>query len=164
MNDNYNFEIYILKLQDLIEDSLNILYRDDYDLIRDKQELACAARLLFIMQNRIGNSEKYKSLKGYSVDSEYRLLGKRRKLLPSRLNGFRPDLIVHKRYHNDNLIVLELKMCSKRLYEDRIKLRDLTNHNGDYKYKLGASIVLSIDNPLIEYYVDGRIMRFQNEN
>lgn len=157
MNDKYNYGIDILKLQSLIEESIDILYRDDYDLIRDKQELACSARLLFIMQNLIGISVKYKSLQGYIVDSEYRLLGKRRKILPSRLNGFRPDLTVHKRHRNDNLIVLELKMSPKRLADDRIKLRELTNHNGDYKYKLGASIVLNVSNPLIEYYVDGSI-------
>lgn len=58
---------------------------------------------------------------------------------------FRPDIIVHRRGTNTaNEIIIEIK-TSKNCNFDKEKLKLMTKHDGDYKYKLGVFIKFNND-------------------
>jgi|YNPMSStandDraft_1061717.scaffolds.fasta_scaffold15950_3 hypothetical protein len=71
----------------------------------------------------------------WHVDCEYNRHGiEIKKLGEARVY---PDIIVHLRNTPFNLLVIELK-CSNKNYEGDIeKLKEFTDKNGEFKYKLG---------------------------
>jgi hypothetical protein len=95
----------------------------------------------------------------WDVDCEYNRRGERTKTLPRILfNGIKgddqeaktifPDIIIHKRKLDDNLLVIEVKKSNSRESEDNDikKLTAFTDQEGDYKYKVGLFIVFDVEN------------------
>lgn len=94
----------------------SLLERDAYLLQVDCHERTLAHRLAVYLEGQFDN---------YSVDLEYSRLGE----VPKRLDGrgfdrVLPDIVVHRRGHRDNLLVVEIKKSSSRLgyQDDREKL------------------------------------------
>lgn len=104
----------------------------------------------------------------YNVDCEYNKKGLDTKTLDGikeceeqrKTDRVFPDIIVHTRNSNDNLIVIEIKTISKNENCDLCKLSlftDLLSSNG-YKYQLGIFIKFNkLDNPIIRYFKNGKI-------
>lgn len=103
---------------------------------------------------------------GWSVDCEYNRLGQMVKRLPppERSNSddteertIFPDIIVHKRGTNQNLLVVEAKKTTNRLTGDKEKLCGLTAY-GDYAYELGLHLIIDCEKARINgatAYIDG---------
>lgn len=99
-----------------------------------------------------------------NVDIEYNLKGLDTKLL----NGIRqcseqratdrvlPDIIIHKRDTNYNLLVVEIKTNNQDDTCDIEKLKLFTTNNGDYKYVLGLFIKFNKrNNPSMRWFKNG---------
>lgn len=83
------------------------------------------------------------------IDVEYNKNGLIPKRTPRRLNGAHPDIIIHRRRHNDlNILVIEIKgwWDDRNRDDDRIKLEDFTHQEGEYMYGLGVLIELHANN------------------
>ncbi len=83
--------------------------------------------------------------------------GENKKILPSRLKGIRPDIILHERENDENnILAIEFKKFETTNFEsDYEKLKELTNPNGDYKYKLGVFIQLKLLRHEMIYFING---------
>lgn len=96
-------------------------------------------------------------LKGYDIDMEYNKNGDMGKVIPSRPNGARPDIIIHQRGLNDwNVLMIEVKGWWNKTSRDndRDKLRDFTDQQGEYKYGLGVFLDLRNTGCTPEYFQD----------
>lgn len=104
---------------------------------------------------------------GWHVDCEYNRHG----LDPKRISGIEscevekssnlvlPDIIIHHRDADDNLIVIEIKSNKSDNVDkcDDAKLKEFTKLNGDYKYQIGLFIGFNeLCEPWIVWYKDGR--------
>ncbi len=101
------------------------------------------------------------SFSSYDIDCEYnRDLGKE-KYLENKL--IRPDIIIHKRNTNENLLAIEVKKADNAEIEcDRIKLKKLTTDE-KFKYAFGALVILGTkanvhQSPIFEIYEDGNLV------
>lgn len=93
----------------------------------------------------------------YNIDVEYNRNMYKKKTLPSYANGTFPDLIVHKRGSNqDNILILEFKTWWNRdTREDIKKIKQFMAPDGNYRYKMGASIVLEREKYIINWIDEG---------
>ena len=85
------------------------------------------------------------------------------KRLAENERGKRPDVILHKRMSNDdNLLILEFKNGINNLHQDNLinddydKLRAFTNLDGTYKYFLGMSVKLNVEEPMYVFFQNGQ--------
>jgi len=96
----------------------------------------------------------------YDIDMEYNKHKCNKKCICGK-DGVRPDLIMHKRGIDDyNLLVVEFKYGFKKdTQDDENKLIEFTRKKGDYKYDIGALIVL--ENNYVEYrfFQDGEELK-----
>ena len=78
--------------------------------------------------------------------------------MPSFPRGVIPDVIIHKRGSNDkNVLVMEFKTYwNDNQKNDEGKIRKLTDQQGDYKYAYGMTVLIGIDKPKINLFVDGK--------
>lgn len=84
----------------------------------------------------------------YNVDCEYNLKGPDVKRLEGiedcneqrKTDRIYPDIIIHKRNSNNNLLVIEIKTKKGEIKCDIEKLKLFTLKNGKYNYKLGVFI------------------------
>lgn len=104
----------------------------------------------------------------YNVDCEYNKHGDLAKTLDSsraqhckclkcknKHKKVRPDIIVHKRHTEDNLICIEIKKCENCQY-DIYKVRQMTRQ---YNYLLGVFVNFNNGrNPKIQYFHNGEIL------
>lgn len=75
----------------------------------------------------------------------------------------KPDIVIHKRGENNNLLALEVKKSKgNNTYKDidEIKLENYTNEECGLKYSYGAYVELWVGNeyekdPIIDWYVNG---------
>jgi hypothetical protein len=80
---------------------------------------------------------------------------------PKRVDGeiIRPDLLIHSRGNdNKNILVVEFAgwwKDSRKIEDDKIKLKALTNSQGEYRYCLGALVGIDKKNPSYIYYQNG---------
>ena len=122
-------------LDNLIKESLNDLYLNDYYLIKHKiHEVAIVVQFLYYFKKKI---KDYCSF--YDVDMEYSKNGDDPKVIFKRgkkRTDARPDMIVHKRGCNkSNLIYIEFKGYWNNKYkEDYKKIMAFTNSNHIVKY------------------------------
>lgn len=87
----------------------------------------------------------------WNVDCEYNLKGLNVKKLEGisqcseqkKTDRILPNIIIHKRNTNDNLLVIEIKTNGRDDLCDIEKLKLFTKNSGDYKYSLGLFIKFS---------------------
>lgn len=145
------------KLFIYIEDSFRLLYMNDRHLIYnggcpyeegDKKhhvgERSIVFRFAYYLQNLIAMDAE---LKCFDLDCEYNRNGVECKGLPSFPNGTYPDLIIHKRGSNDyNLLVMEFKTYwNDNREDDKKKIKEFVDPLGEYKYRLGISVLIKED-------------------
>jgi len=102
---------------------------------------------------------------GWHVDCEYNRHGLGVKMLPRECEGEHreyvyPDVVVHHRNTDDNLLVIEIKPRKNKAVDecDNAKLTAFTNQGGDYKYRLGLFIGLDkLNEPQIIWYKNGEV-------
>jgi hypothetical protein len=77
------------------------------------------------------------------------------------LRNMRPDIIVHHVGKQENLLVVEAKRHTNRDHADDIgKLQGMTASDGDYRYEIGAHLILNIPEHRVmacQVYVDGKV-------
>ena len=103
----------------------------------------------------------------WDVDCEYYRKGLDPKILERisecsdqrRTDRVLPDIIVHKRNTNDNLLVIEMKLENEDPC-DIEKLKKFTSSTGEFRYKLGLFIRFdSRGTPSLRWYKDGNEVR-----
>ena len=147
------------KLENLIKNSLDMLYFKDYYLIcnhpqgckedRHVSERGIVFRFgLYFYQLLNELNDKY--FDELSLDVEYNRNFYDKKTLYSFNDGTFPDMIIHKRNSNDfNFLVLEFKTWwNKDNTRDIQKISGFMDKNQCYCYKYGATIFL--DKNLVE--------------
>ena len=91
----------------------------------------------------------------WNVDCEYNRLGNKVKRLPhprpsttddTEGRTIFPDIIVHRRQMNENLLAVEVKKTTNKLPGDEGKLCGLTALDGEYAYRLGLHLVIDCGN------------------
>jgi hypothetical protein len=103
----------------------------------------------------------------WNVDCEYNRKG----IAQKKLEGIQecneqrttdrvyPDIIIHKRNTNENLLVIEIKTISPKTACDERKLELFTATNGEYKYTLGLFIEFNkTDKSNLDWYRAGKIL------
>ena len=131
----------ITLLTQLVESALNELYcNDQYLLDHYVHERSVVFRFAHYMQKLL---DEHKHFLEFNLDLEYNRNGYRPKRIPSRRNGARPDVIIHKRGSNKgNLLMIEFKTYwDTRTSNDLKKLKEFTRHDGRYNFSLGLSII-----------------------
>lgn len=100
----------------------------------------------------------------YHVDCEYNRHGINTKILPRKCNGKNkekvfPDIVIHHRGYDDNLLVIEIKPKKSTAVDkcDKAKLVEFTKSDGEYKYQLGLFVGFDhLNKPQIVWYKDGK--------
>lgn len=135
------------KLKKLLEQSLDMFYSSDANEILPKEgvERTCVFHIGIYMQYLMNG---YDCFRNFNLDCEYNKLGE----TPKKMyefedeNGIQPDLILHQRDTDNNLMVVEFKGYWNRenINNDVRKLEYLTSKDSEnkYKYQLGALVVL----------------------
>ncbi len=144
----------IEKLKKLLKKAVERCYYDDKFLIEQNMERPAVARIFYYMQNLIDYDEEFSEFREYNLDVEYNKKGRGQKVTDNRENGSAPDIILHIRQENVNLLVVEFKSHKnyKKTTDDRLKLIDFTKLGQGYEYKLGVFVKLYYKGPKLSYY------------
>lgn len=144
------------KLKSVLEEALKRFYGSEAQefLINEGVERSCVFRIGMYMQDLIWHDIDG-CCNDLNLDCEYnKALG-----LPKRNDEneiISPDLIIHKRNTNKNLMVIEFKgYWNINTDGDLVKLKEFTKSDGKYKYQIGALVVLNINNAEITYFENG---------
>ena len=105
--------------------------KEAYLIEKDVSERAIAHKLAEYLQ---------KEFQDYNVDCEYNRKYDEVKLRSDRERGFVPDIIVHKRGTDENLMIVELKKTGRRKNEEKERLKEAIND--PLKYCLGVYVEL----------------------
>ncbi len=152
----------VAQLKSLIGEALALFYRRDAELIRrGVQEETISHRLALYLEAFL-----YEQLNlvlfdpaGYDVDTEYNKNGEDlKRLVRGDRRGKRPDIIVHRRGHNENnLLMIEVKKNRRKPISssDDNKLRGATDPNHDFRYKLGLYLNLKVSCAELAWYCNG---------
>lgn len=143
------------KIKEKIGICLGILFKNDlFLLISDANERSISHKLAEYLQ---------KDFPDWNVDCEYN----RKELGVKELENIKdcsmqkesdrisPDIIIHHRNSNHNLLVIEMK---KNTFDncDIEKLKLFTDTQGLYKYRFGLFIKFNKDKyPTLKWYIDG---------
>ena len=118
--------------------ALRDFVRNEYSLLeRDLYEVTVSSKLASYLQRLFPN---------HKVDAEYNKHGASDKLLKDRV--VRPDIVVHRRGHDDmNLVVVEMKKKDRPTTDDIEKLIDFTDPHGTdgYCYDFGLFLAFNHD-------------------
>lgn len=137
--------------------ALDQLFKNDSFLIENgAHERSVAHKLAEYLQQQFP---------GWHVDCEYNRHGLDTKALPrecgsEQRNRVYPDIIIHHRNTDNNLLVVEIKPQSNDRIDgcDDAKLSAFTNKDGDYRYRLGLFIGFNeLKEPQIVWYKNGQI-------
>jgi hypothetical protein len=131
----------MMELISIVKKALDELYQGDADLLdRQVHERSIVFRFGLYFYELLKNSS-YSKL---DLDFDYNRNMCDSKRTPRFPDGIYPDLILHKRRSNrDNILALEFKTYWNKSHEtDIYKLRDLTNPQQQYRFKLGIAIIL----------------------
>jgi len=136
--------------------ALEILQKNDSFLLKeDVHERSVAHKLAEYLQYQFPD---------WNVDCEYNRKGMETK----RLKGIKeckehgktekvyPDIIVHERNTNNNLLVIELKKNDLRCLCDIRKLELFTSLKGEFGYTLGLFIQLGHSQMQLRWFKDGK--------
>lgn len=147
----------------LVKEAVDKCYTNDRTLIERNMEQASVARIFYYMQRKIDTNNKFKQLREYNLDCEYNKNMNDPKRLAENERGKRLDVILHGRMsNNDNLLILEFKNGINNLHQDNLinddydKLREFTNSDGIYKYFLGISVKLNVEEPMYVFFQNGQ--------
>ena len=137
--------------------AIKILFKKDRFLLKNKvNERAVAHKLAEYFQQLFP---------AWHVDCEYN----KKRLESKELGGINecdeqkrtdrvyPDIIIHQRNTDSNLLVIEIKTIRNEEACDIQKLKLFTNQTGDYRYQLGLFIKFNqLLKPEFKYFKNGR--------
>lgn len=168
----------IFELMDIFEKAKNKFLKEEKEIIKiDVNERTLSARLMFHLQTLLLSEIYQESYKEYSVDCEYNRINEiEYKILKvceyiEKTKNFEevdkkvyPDIIVHKRNENNNLIVIEMKKVNsyiKKKENDKNRLKAMTNPRklNNFNYTLGVYFevdTIGNNNHIIEFFVNGK--------
>ena len=175
----------IVELIGIFEKAKEKFLKDEKEIIRiDINERTLSARLMFHLQTILLEDELYREkYKTYSVDCEYNRINEiEYKILKvceyiEKTKNFEevdkkvyPDIIVHKRNENNNLIVIEMKKANsyiKKKENDKNRLKAMTNPRklNNFNYILGVYFevdTIGNNNHIIEFFVNGKEYKIEN--
>lgn len=152
-------EVSETKIKESLHNALGSLYKNDAFLLKHSaHERSITHKLAEYLQQQFLD---------WNVDCEYNLHGINTKKLP-RECGYEykelvyPDIIIHSRGENLNLLVIEAKLNKFTRVNgcDHVKLVEFTGQNGDYKYRFGVFIGFDgLNVPKIMWYQDGKVVK-----
>ena len=169
----------IIELMNIFEKAKEKFLKDEKEIIRiDINERTLSARLMFHLQILLLENESYKeTYKPYSVDCEYNRMNEYKITTLKRYENFEiddnsdkirkifPDIILHKRKEEDNLIVIEMKKSTSNNIDckekDRERLKIMTNLNDPNNFNYTLGVYFEVDttgnnNHIIEFFVNGK--------
>lgn len=137
-------------LEKAIFQALDRLYKNDYYLIENKLHEQCVG---FRFGLYLYEELKHCGYDEYDLDAEYDKNMDRKKWLKSWPKGARPDFILHKRGDNipTNILIIELKKGKRPYVTQRDKLKIQEFMRLPYKYRYGATILLSPVKPCLKW-------------
>ncbi|EGN65275.1 hypothetical protein [Fusobacterium animalis] len=167
----------IIELMNIFEKTKEKFLKDEKEIIRiDINERTLSARLMFHLQILLLENESYKeTYKPYSVDCEYNRMNEYKIKTLKRYENFEiddnsdkirkifPDIILHKRKEEDNLIVIEMKKSTSNNIDckekDRERLKIMTNLNDPNNFNYTLGVYFEVDttgntNHIIEFFVN----------
>jgi len=139
-------------IKEKIERAVRLLRRNDlFLLVNDSDEWAISHKLAEYLQ---------KEFLDWHVDVEYNRDKDQIKTLDEE--KVRPDIIVHIRNTDSNLLVVEVKKSNNLdyVYLDKERLKKFTSLEGKYKYNIGLLAIFYVANeshkePIRQYYEKG---------
>jgi hypothetical protein len=147
----------VQKMQEKVHMTLGVLFKNDSFLLEaDVHERSIAHKLAEYLQDEFPD---------WNVDCEYNKKGRDNKILDGiqecseqkTTDRIYPDIIVHIRNTDENLLVIEIKTNNQRDPCDIKKLQLLTKPRNGYEYKLGLYMRFNhLDNPVLEWFKNGR--------
>lgn len=155
-------------LIELVFNAAKLFYEENKNIVEELNihECVLSTRLAFYLQSLLNLNPNCEEYKGYIVDCEYNRNGnnvKHCKDLTKKVDekelSIRPDIIIHKRKEEDNLIVIELKKShssSKRKDTDKDRLEYFTCKNFEYKYKLGVFVLIGKEKFELTFFRNGK--------
>lgn len=149
------------KVKEKVFSAVAYLLQNDSDLLyNDVNERSVSHKLAEFLQQQFSE---------WHVDCEYnRKMGEIKRLNVSfdlikpddtEARTVYPDIIVHRRNTEQNLLVIEVKKASSHepLSKDKAKLTAFTKGDGEYRYNFGLLLQLYGSNkPEFTWYIDGR--------
>lgn len=169
----------IVELIGIFEKAKEKFLKDEKEIIRiDINERTLSARLMFHLQTILLEDKLYREkYKTYSVDCEYNRINEYKIKTLKRYENFEiddnsdkirkifPDIILHKRKEEDNLIVIEMKKSTsnnkdcKEKDRERLKIMTDLNDPNNFNYTLGVYFEIDTtgnNNHIIEFFVNGK--------
>ena len=169
----------IFELMDIFEKAKNKFLKEEKEIIEiDVNERTLSARLMFHLQTILLEDKLYREkYKTYSVDCEYNRINEYKIKTLKRYENFEiddnsdkirkifPDIILHKRKEEDNLIVIEMKKSTsnnkdcKEKDRERLKIMTDLNDPNNFNYTLGVCFevdTIGNNNHIIEFFVNGK--------
>ncbi len=169
----------IIELIGIFEKAKNKFLKEEKEIIEiDINERTLSARLMFHLQTILLEDKLYREkYKTYSVDCEYNRINEYKIKTLKRYENFEiddnsdkirkifPDIILHKRKEEDNLIVIEMKKSTSNNKDckekDRERLKIMTDFNepNNFNYTLGVYFevdTIGNNNHIIEFFVNGK--------
>ena len=159
----------IFELMDIFEKAKNKFLKEEKEIIKiDVNERTLSTRLMFHLQTLLLSEIYQESYKEYSVDCEYNRRKEIVKILPKEYRELKkkdkqiyPDIILHQRNSEKNLMIIEMKKTysldegGKNENRDRLKFLTSLRKENKYKYLLGVYFEVNKfpDKCKIEFFV-----------
>lgn len=159
----------IFELMDIFEKAKEKFLKEEKEIIEiNVNERTLSARLIFHLQTLLLNEIYQENYKEYSVDCEYnrrkeivKILPKEYRELEKKDKQIYPDIILHQRNSEKNLIIIEMKKTyssdegGKNENRDRLKFLTSLRKENKYKYLLGIYFEVNKfpDKCKIEFFV-----------
>ena len=159
----------IFELMDMFEKAKNKFLKEEKEIIKiDVNERTLSARLMFHLQTLLLSEIYQESYKEYSVDCEYnrrkeivKMIPKEYRELEKKDKQIYPDIILHQRNSEKNLMIIEMKKTysldegGKNENRDRLKFLTSLRKENKYKYLLGVYFEVNKfpDKCKIEFFV-----------
>ena len=159
----------IFELMDIFEKAKEKFLKEEKEIIEiNVNERTLSARLMFHLQTLLLNEIYQENYKEYSVDCEYnrrkeivKILPKEYRELEKKDKQIYPDIILHQRNSEKNLMIIEMKKTyssdegGKNENRDRLKFLTSLRKENKYKYLLGVYFEVNkfSDKCKIEFFV-----------
>lgn len=159
----------IFELMDIFEKAKEKFLKEEKEIIEiNVNERTLSARLIFHLQTLLLNEIYQENYKEYSVDCEYnrrkeivKILPKEYRELEKKDKQIYPDIILHQRNSEKNLMIIEMKKTyssdegGKNENRDRLKFLTSLRKENKYKYLLGIYFEVNKfpDKCKIEFFV-----------
>lgn len=159
----------IFELMDIFEKAKEKFLKEEKEIIEiNVNERTLSARLMFHLQTLLLNEIYQENYKEYSVDCEYnrrkeivKILPKEYRELEKKDKQIYPDIILHQRNSEKNLMIIEMKKtyssdeAGKNENRDRLKFLTSLRKENKYKYLLGVYFEVNKfpDKCKIEFFV-----------